>query len=59
MSQNEKKKKRQERFTSGEAAAGTSAAPDSTKRAKIEAVVDPEQARKMEERAKRFAAKDV
>eukprot|EP01032_Pedospumella_encystans_P019889 gene19889-22603_t len=51
----DKKKKRQERFqgaSSGDASAESAGA---NKRPKIEAVVDPEIARKMEERAKRFA----
>lgn len=48
----DKKKKRQERFQAGE---GASEAAETSKRPKIEAAVDPEVARKLEERAKRFA----
>lgn len=53
----EKKKKRAERFAGSTTETGAAAtAGESNKRPKIEAVaMDPEQVKKMEERAKRFA----
>ena len=53
----EKKKKRAERFAGSTTEAGAAAtAVEANKRPKIEAVaMDPEQVKKMEERAKRFA----
>jgi hypothetical protein len=59
--QNEKKQKRQERFqkkSDGEQEEGEVDPAEATagKRPKIQAAVDPEMARKMEDRAKRFGA---
>ena len=53
----EKKKKRAERFAGSTTETGAAAtAVEANKRPKIEAVaMDPEQVKKMEERAKRFA----
>jgi hypothetical protein len=53
--QAEKSQKRKERFQSGDSSAAAPA-EDSSKRAKITAAVDPEMARKLEERAKRFGS---